>query len=187
MLPLAHMGITLAIARGLEKAMVCQGISKFSNVIDYRIVLFGSMLPDIIDKPFGGLILKETLGNGRVYCHTLIFLLILFSVAFLFWFKLKRPGFLVLAGGCLVHYILDSMWLNPQTLLWPMYGWSFPKGEPDYWMQLWLTNLLNDPYVYVPEIIGGLYIACFVVDLILRKSMKEFIITGKLARVTVKT
>ncbi len=44
-------------------------------------MLIGSMLPDIIDKPLGGLICKETLGNGRTYAHTLLFLLLPFGLS----------------------------------------------------------------------------------------------------------
>ncbi|MEW6425296.1 MAG: metal-dependent hydrolase [Bacillota bacterium] len=94
-------------------------------------MLLGSLLPDIIDKPLGGLVFKATLGNGRIYAHMLIFLLLLVGTGIFFWVKYKRPGVLVLAGGSFFHHILDGMWHFPGTYLWPFYGWSFPKGDPE--------------------------------------------------------
>lgn len=180
MLILAHVGITLAAAKSLEKIMARRGIS---NLLDYRLVLVGSMLPDIIDKPLGGLILRETLGNGRIYSHTLVFVLLLLGTGIFFWYKFRRPGFLVLAGGSIVHHILDGMWLYPETFLWPAYGWGFPKGDPEGWLQLWLGNLLTDPWVYVPEVVGGIIICYFAIGLFRQVGVKEFIRTGKVNRV----
>jgi len=50
--------------------MVRRGIRKLPELLDYRLVLVGSMLPDIIDKPLGGLVFREALESGRTYCHT---------------------------------------------------------------------------------------------------------------------
>jgi len=61
MFVLAHTGITLAAARGMEKLMARRGIRKLPELLDYRLVLVGSMLPDIIDKPLGGLVFREAL------------------------------------------------------------------------------------------------------------------------------
>lgn len=178
MLILAHVGITLAAAKSLEKVMAYRGIYNF---LDYRLVLVGSMLPDIIDKPLGGLILRETLGNGRIYSHTLLFVLFLIGTGIFFWYKFRRPGFLVLAGGSIVHHILDGMWLYPETFLWPACGWSFPKGDPETWLQLWLGNLLADPWVYVPEVVGGIIICYFAAGMIRGKGLKEFFRSGRLS------
>jgi len=58
---------------------------------------------------------------------------------------------LTLAGGSFVHHILDGMWLYPETYFWPLCGWSFPKGDPEGWFWQWVSSLLTDPWVYVPE------------------------------------
>ncbi|MFA5384805.1 MAG: metal-dependent hydrolase [Eubacteriales bacterium] len=182
MLLLAHLGITLAAARGLEKVLVNRGLLKTPELIDYRLVLVGSMLPDIIDKPLGCLILRESLGNGRVYCHTLVFLLFLFGIGIFTWYKLKRPGFLALAGGSFAHFVLDGMWLYPSTFFWPAYGWGFAKDNTEGWLANWIESLLNNPYVFVPEIIGGLILISFGIKLIYQMKLREFIFTGKLGK-----
>jgi hypothetical protein len=50
---------------------------------DYRFVLVGSMLPDIIDKPLGQLVLRNLMSNGRIFSHTLLFLLLICLAGFL--------------------------------------------------------------------------------------------------------
>jgi len=178
MLLFGHLGITLAAAQTFEKVMLSQGKKRFSDLIDYRLVLLGSMLPDIIDKPLGGLICKETLGSGRIYAHTLLFLLLLFGLGMFLWLKLQRAGVLTLVGGSFVHHILDGMWRFPKTYLWPFYGWSFPKGDPEGWFWQWAESLLTDPWVCVPEIIGAVFTLYFFFTLHARKQVGEFIKSG---------
>jgi hypothetical protein len=182
MLLLAHLGITLAAARGLEKVLASRGFQKAPELIDYRLVLAGSMLPDIIDKPLGGLVFRESLGSGRVYCHTLLFFLLLFGAGIFCWYKLKRPGFLTLTGGSFAHYVLDGMWLYPTTFFWPAYGWVFEKNVPENWLEHWIESLLSEPHVFVPEIIGGLILISFGFELVYQMKLREFIFTGKLGK-----
>lgn len=124
--------------------------------LDYRLVLIGSMLPDLIDKPLGGVILP--LGNGRIYSHTLLFLLVMLGLGLIIWFWIGKTWGLVLAGGTALHHILDLMWQDPQTFLWPLFGWGFPMGDSGVWLSMWLTNLLK-PQVLIPELIGLLILA----------------------------
>lgn len=178
MLLFAHVGLTLGFAKSLEKVLSCRGMKEYTGLIDYRLVFWGSMLPDIIDKPLGGLILRETLGNGRIYCHTLLFLLFLLIPGIRLCFKYKRPGLLVMAGGCTIHCILDGMWSFPKTFLWPIYGWSFPPGDPGNWLRLWM-NLLTSPKYYIPEILGSVIVIVFFTELVIHKNLYCFIVSGK--------
>ena len=43
--------------------------------LDYRFLLIGSLLPDLIDKPIGGIFFYQTFQNGRIFAHTLCFTL----------------------------------------------------------------------------------------------------------------
>ncbi len=179
----AHMGITLASARGLERVIISQGANRISDLIDYRLVILGSMLPDIIDKPLGGIILKETLGNGRIYCHTLLFLLVFSGLGLFLWYAYRKSWLLVLAVGIFFHHVLDFMWLLPQTFLWPMYGWGFAKGDPDGWFWQWIETLLTKPHVFIPELIGVVILTLFVFELVHHKKLREFINTGRLIKI----
>jgi len=175
MFTFAHVGITLGAARGLEKA-----IAVLRGAVDYRLVLLGSMLPDIIDKPLGGLVLREELGNGRIYCHTLAFLLLLWGAGAALWCRRKNHGLLVLAGSCTMHHVLDGMWFYPVTFLWPLYGWGLPRDDPGTWLQQWVANLITNPVVYVPEMLGGFFILYIFSRVLIRKEWGQFWCTGRL-------
>lgn len=170
-----HLGITLATVRTFEKAV----LRKENNPADYRWILIGSLLPDIIDKPVGHLLLGEALNNGRLYAHTLIFLLLIAALGFYFLRRRKRPEIMLLASCCFVHYVLDSMWRYPETLFWPLYGWGFPVRQ-GIWLDKVFHRLVSDPFVYVPEIIGFIIIAHLVIRLSGHKKMRLFLKTGRL-------
>ena len=113
MLLFGHVGITLGIAWFAE--------SKLKVKIDYRLIFIGSLLPDIIDKPVGMILLL--LENCRVFGHTLLFILILLLIGF----KYRKSLFLSFAS--FFHLIEDEMWNEPQTLFWPLLGFEFPAKD----------------------------------------------------------
>lgn len=178
MMLFAHVGLTVAGTKGLDSIIRLRGAIP---AIDYRLVILGSMLPDIIDKPLGGIILRESLGNGRIYSHTLLFLIFLFGTGIYLWKKKKKPWALILAWGSLSHHVLDSMWLYPETFLWPLYGTDFPPGNPENWLSLWMNNLLTRPDVFVPELMGLIFLLYFIFNLYLKKEIKSFIKTGRIS------
>ncbi len=165
--------------------------------IDIRLLLFGSLLPDIIDKPVGYWLFPEALGSGRIFGHTLLFLLVLLvaGVAVYAWSRRRQwraravadrfgagpaggsMGLLVVAAGVFAHLVQDRMWSCWQTLLWPFMG-SFPRpvepGPPD-----WLGDLVSKNAVYVPEIIGGLVLIGFAAFVVHRGKTRRVITTGR--------
>src|SRR4030042_1013686 len=48
-------------------------VESVADHVDLRLLLVGFMLPDIIDKPVGQLLFRETFSSGRIFSHTLIF------------------------------------------------------------------------------------------------------------------
>jgi len=169
MLLFAHTGITLGTAKVMARAAGWRE-KGLPAQFDYRLVLVGSMLPDLIDKPLGGVILP--LGNGRIYSHTLIFLLVMFGAGLSIWLWNRKAGGLVLAGGTALHHILDFMWQDPKTYLWPLYGWGFPMGEAGDWLSLWVAKLAV-PQVLIPEIIGLLILVVFAFELLTKSERLE--------------
>ena len=149
MFPLAHLGITFGGTFVLQKAAaltVHRGpkeksgeedggsrsrlIGKSSQVsspafwVDYRLILLGSMLPDIIDKPLGVWLHL----SGRAIAHTMVFSVVLVAAALTLFAWRRSVGLLCLAFASVIHLVLDQMWLTPRTLFWPAYGWSFERG-----------------------------------------------------------
>ena len=109
---------------------------------DIRLLILGSLLPDIIDKPLGHLILPEN--NGRIFAHTLVFAVLILLAALAY-----RP-LMPLSLGISIHHILDGVFLYPKSALWPLLGGFEPT---DYRLMEWLYAFL-EPYVMVEELFG---------------------------------
>lgn len=148
-------------------------------------VMIGSMLPDIIDKPLGIYIMGSTFDDGRIFAHTLLFTIIL-SLISIYFFKTKRyPWFKFLAIGSACHLVLDQMWQTPRTLFWPLYGFSFGNriGGGSYVTSIIKSNIDNS-YTYETEAIGLIILALFAIYYKLYEParLKAFILDGKLGR-----
>lgn len=159
---------------------VASWLASLGNRIDIRLLLIGSLLPDIIDKPLGQFLFRKTFSNGRIFCHTLLFL-ILITLAGLFLYRSKSKTWLVvLSFGTFTHLIFDQMWLASQTLLWPLYGFAFAKIDLTQWVQGISHALLTDPVVYIPEIVGGGILILFVWVVVSNGKLFAFIRNGEL-------
>ena len=152
----------------------------FLEKINTRLLLIGSLLPDIIDKPVGTFFFRDSLSNGRIFCHTLLFLLVITLAGFYLYRSHRKTWLLVLSFGTFTHLICDQMWLIPQTLLWPVYGWTFEKCNLTYWLQNILYALYTNPTVYVPEVAGTVILIWFVLVLVHRRKVYAFIKNGQL-------
>jgi len=103
----------------------------------------GAILPDLIDKPLGLLLFAGSIGNGRIYGHTLLFFFVMLVTGLLVWRYLKSTVILALSAGILSHEILDLMWMKMETWLWPFMG-PFPGKLPeDYFFTLFNAELDN--------------------------------------------
>ena len=154
-------------------------LTQVTRGLDYRLLLVGSMLPDILDKPLGTWLMADVLSNGRIFGHTLLFSLILLGVGVYLFAGSRRAGILSLALGSLAHLGLDQMWLQAETLLWPLFGWSFPKGDVSQWLEGIVRSLFSKPGVYIPELIGVFCLAVFFADTIRRRKLRHFLRTGQ--------
>ena len=149
--------------------------------LDYRFLLIGSLLPDLIDKPIGDVFFYQTFQNGQIFAHTLcftIFLALLGAYVYRGW---KKSWCLMLSFGCAIHLILDGLWLAPRTLFWPIYGWSFPKLDPVNffgWLPGMLHILVANPIVYISELAGFAILAWATVRLIQMGKVHAFITNG---------
>ncbi|NQU71462.1 MAG: metal-dependent hydrolase [Rhodospirillales bacterium] len=155
-------------------------ITSLGRRIDIRILLVGSLLPDIIDKPVGQLLLRETLDNGRLFCHTLLFLIILTLLGAYVYRKTRGNWLLVLSGGVFAHLALDQIWRTPRTLFWPLYGWAFERlVDLTRWLRgIWYA-LFTEPSVYIPELTGIAVLVWFTIALLTRRKLCSFVTTGR--------
>ena len=175
MFPLGHLGITLGIALVVMKVRPV-----LASRIDLRFVLFGAILPDIIDKLLGHVVLAGTLDNGRLVGHTAAFSLFFIAIGVILTSdRLAVVGF---AGA--VHLGLDLMWYYPSTLLWPVHGWEFPAE--DFEVYDWITTLGTDGFVQAGELIGGTILLAFILryGLLGKGRLRRFLADGELSQAT---
>ena len=155
------------------------GIKGRVSSIDYRMVLLGSLLPDIIDKPVWFLVTSltgEIFLSGRGYAHTLLFNLALF-ISGLVLIRYKKSWLLIISLSSFMHLILDQIWNSPVVLLWPLLG-PLPKAETVGWISSIIQALFSRPQVYIPEIIGLVIVLSFAYRLMMRKSVISFFRDG---------
>jgi membrane-bound metal-dependent hydrolase YbcI (DUF457 family) len=170
-----HIGITLLL--------VFLVFTFLKEKIDYRFLVIGAVLPDLIDKPIGQYLLNDIFHNGRIFAHTILFILLLVVLAAYMERKHRFAGVSVLALGAIAHITEDQIWRSPGTALWPLLGWEFPKRDVlDYAGYIW-DALLHEPSAYVPEIVGLAIIAGFAwrFELYRPERVKAFLKTGRLS------
>jgi hypothetical protein len=135
-----------------------------SSGIDYRLIALGSMLPLLVDLPFG----------YRAYGHTLLFAVALLAVVMLGTIgrpRLLRRRLLCLPIGVFCGLILSGAFTNPELFWWPFLG-ELPHDP-----------LLPSTWVVVVEELVGL-VTCWalvgIYDLYLPTPRAEFFRTGRL-------
>ena len=125
---------------------------------------------------------RETFNSGRIFSHTLLFLVAATVVGLIVKRYSGKTWGLALSLGTFSHLILDEMWVMPVTVLWPMFGIVFEKYEYeiDNWMINAFYGLLKDPKIYLSEITGFLLIVWFVWDLLHRRTIIRFLKDGRM-------
>lgn len=163
---LGHLGIGLGLAWLLTY--------RRPDAVDYRLVLLGAVLPDIVDKPLGALLGLES----RLWAHTLLFLAGLVLLGFL----PRLRGLQWIGFGVGTHLLLDLIWDQPNVILWPFAG-PFLPGTTS--LGGYLEVLLTDPYVQAGEILGSIGLVAFAWSFGLRswEALRRFLRKGDLRAV----
>lgn len=197
MLLFGHTGITLGAAALLAGALERKGVLRngvrqtahsgdrttwftaLGSAIDIRLLFIGALLPDIIDKPVGQFFFRETFSYGRIFAHTLVFLILITLAGVYLYRHCRNTWLLVLAFGTFTHLVLDQMWNVPETLLWPFLGFTFGRIDLADWMPGMLHALITDPSVYIPEIVGLAILLWFGLMLLCQSGLLAFIRHGR--------
>ncbi len=111
---------------------------------DLRVVILLTLVADIIDKPLGLWIFKETINNGRVWFHSLSVNLLLTLLLVL----ARKP--LVYSLSLWLHQLCDRMWMRPWVALWPLTG-RFGYRDLDF--EDWVYGIFS-PYNVVSDVLG---------------------------------
>ena len=150
-----------------HKATVARGFHLRGRVLDWRLLVLGALLPDIIDKPIGILFFGS---EGRLLGHTLVFAIMLGIIGLCLTSR-GRPWMLILAICCVGHLILDGMWTTPDILFWPAHGWYMASYDLLDWAAFgdWLHEIIHQESqiglaVLASELIGAAIVALLIRD-----------------------
>lgn len=141
-----HAGITAGIMLIL---FLILGKKKLIFTADFRLIILFSMIPDLIDKTVGHVMLAPVLNNGRIFGHTFLFLI----VSTLVCIGLFKKYFWIYSIPIYAHHLLDTIFLTPKTFFWPLFGFGFESYDfnPfDHWYEI----ITTDPFTVIGEIVG---------------------------------
>lgn len=146
--------------------------------VDIRAIFVGSLLPDIIDKPIGHVLLAGSLNNGRIFGHSLFLLFIILLAGLILYRRNHNNFILAVAFGTAMHLVLDSMWVDPHALFWPFLGVAFEKGAPGNFF-IGLLSSVRQTSSYITEIVGFIIVGVFGLWLARTKSILTFLKRGR--------
>ena len=84
---------------------------------DYRLLVLGALLPDVVDVWFG----------GARYLHTFLVAAVVLGAVMLATrhHRIMRRRLLAIPIGMFLHLVLDGMWTHQRVFWWPFFGLSF--------------------------------------------------------------
>ena len=90
--------------------------------IDHRVLIAGSLLPDLVDAPFGG----ARVGHTLLASAALLVVVMLATRGR----RAARRRWLFLPIGTLVHLLADGVWARASTFWWPFLGGRLDSPLP---------------------------------------------------------
>ncbi|MCH7578780.1 MAG: metal-dependent hydrolase [Chloroflexi bacterium] len=129
MYPLGHMAAACGTAWLVRKAWRGHALRSrlLMGRIDYRAVAFGSLLPDLVDKPLIWFILRDSDFGGHHAGHSLLFSLALLALGLAAAARGDNRALLI-AFGAVTHVAYDSLTHVPWSLLYPFVELDVPHN-----------------------------------------------------------
>jgi hypothetical protein len=128
MYPVTHATIAVGALKAGERLLPPRWLP-----LDYRFAAMGGLLPDLIDKPLAWFLVRS-LPDDHAWGHTIWLPLLLVAAAV----AIRRPSLaapLAMLGiGALTHIIADPVNAHPRTLLWPLFGSTWPDVRGYLWV-----------------------------------------------------
>ncbi|WP_455391960.1 metal-dependent hydrolase [[Eubacterium] cellulosolvens] len=173
---LGHIGLTIGL---ILLGLVLVKRTVLIKKIDLRIIAVFAVLPDIFDKVLGHLIFRESINNGRLFSHTLVFLVIFVVIFFL----VLGANWWVYSFPILTHQLFDHLWTDPETWFWPAFGWGFQYKDINPW-ENWLSALIHNPYIQLTELLGliVLLVIFIIYELYKKENLLRVMKTGNIVK-----
>ena len=94
-------------------------------------------------------------------------------------FKKNRADVMMFVAGSLIHLAEDQMWKQSGVLFWPFLGFNFAPTEQRGVGERF-SDLVNQNYILIPEVIGGIILILLVWRITSQKSWMTFLKTGRI-------
>ena len=174
----AHLGFTAAPG-ALIATWWGENRGFVSKAPDLRWLLAGAILPDLVDKVVGQILFKPYFENGRIFAHTLILTLLLFVAGTYQWKRRGDSRILLLAFGVASHLVLDRIWIEPTTAIWPSMG-PFLRHPSMQTLLEQIQEYIRDPVFWFSELSGAALLVISLRYLGVRKlrDLRSFIGSG---------
>ncbi len=175
---LAHLGYAAApaslAARGWGER---HGFSYHAP--DMRWMLAGALLPDVVDKTVGQVLFRPYFQNGRIFTHTVTLTLLALLAGAWSWRRHGDERLLLLGCGMAGHLVLDRIWMEPTTALWPSLG-PFVRHPSLGTLMEQIREHLSDPFFWSGELSGAalLVLALRLLGVNDAKALRGFLLHG---------
>ena len=127
--------------------------------IDYRFVLVGAVLPDVVDGILGLFLFEGP--AGRWVAHSLLAVIVVTVVILVAFEKETRLAVFGLGVGWLLHLVGDGMWAAPETFLWPAFGTVFATSPAEPYSWDLIVHPLDHLGTWGGEVVGLAILAWF--------------------------
>ena len=167
-----HLGATLWLFRWIFR----------DPKVDVRFLLFGAVLPDLVDLGVGTVLLADRYSSGELWLHTLLIPSAYMTAVLLLTRRgRRRRAFMALGVGWLFHLLLDGMWTDTHVFFWPVFGWEMSSGATPFWPLAW-DRALSDPWRWALGLVGLGYLVWlwFAIGLNHKAGRQMVVRTGRL-------
>ena len=127
--------------------------------IDYRFVLLGAVLPDIVDGLLGLFFFDGP--EGRWIAHSMLAVIVVGTVIVVGFRAETRLRVFGVVVGWLLHLVADGMWQAPRTFLWPAFGTEFATTPREQYSWDVVTHPLDHLATWGAELVGVAILAWF--------------------------
>ena len=142
---------------GLATAIVYVTLGR--RRVDYRFILIGAVLPDVIDGILGLFLFDGP--ATRWIAHSLLANVAVTVAIILFLRGETRQSVFGIGVGWLLHLVGDGMWDAPRTFFWPLAGTDFaPTPREPYTWDLFV-HPLDHAVTWGGEVVGLAILAWF--------------------------
>ena len=124
--------------------------------VDLRFLALGGFVPMLVDGVWAALVSSVASGT-KLAAHSLLTAVVLMSVIMVLTKRgPERKPWMALSVGVFFHLLLDGMWAQQESFLWPLFGWGF--ADPGAGARSLFLGFLDGWVGWVEEGVGLVYL-----------------------------